>query len=41
MDEPTQEPNNTLLIKVGQASIEVRAGFDPELFLKVVRTLKS
>lgn len=33
--------NNTLLIKVGQASIEVRPGFDPKLLSEVVRLLAA
>jgi hypothetical protein len=41
MDEPSQELNETLMIKVGQASIEVKPGFNPSLLVDVVRTLKT
>ena len=40
--EINEQPENTesrLLIKVGQAAIEVQAGFDPALLAEVVKTL--
>lgn len=36
-----QGSNNSLLVKVGEFSIEVQSGYDPALFLDVVRKLKS
>jgi hypothetical protein len=41
MEEIPLEPNETLQIKVGQASIEVKPGFNPSLLADVVRTLKA
>ncbi|WML53436.1 hypothetical protein RCG17_01680 [Neobacillus sp. PS3-12] len=33
--------NTNLLVKVGEVTIEVKPGYDPVLFLDVVRKLKS
>jgi hypothetical protein len=35
------QPENKLIVRVGQASIEVTTGFDPNLLTEVVRTLRS
>jgi hypothetical protein len=37
----SQPRENSLLIKVGAITIEVKSGFDPELLLEVVRTLSA
>ena len=34
-----EQDNKRLLIRIGEASVEVRAGFDPELLSAVVRVL--
>ncbi|MFD2444116.1 IS66 family insertion sequence element accessory protein TnpB [Bacillus sp. CGMCC 1.16607] len=41
MDDSTENSNNALIVRVGQASVEVKSGFDPKLLLDVVRTLRS
>ncbi|EXX85505.1 IS66 family insertion sequence element accessory protein TnpA [Paenibacillus darwinianus] len=40
-EEKSSDGVSPLLIKIGSASIEVRAGFEPSLFAEVVRTLKA
>ena len=37
----TKNTNNSLSVKVGKATIEVKPGFNPSLFLEVVRTLEA
>lgn len=39
MDDPFN--GDSLYIKIGQASIEVRPGFDPSFLADVIRTLRS
>jgi hypothetical protein len=40
VDEPiTLHSDKPLIVKIGEAKIEVRAGFDPELLSAVVKTL--
>jgi hypothetical protein len=41
MDDSTETPSNTLIVRVGQSSVEVKSGFDPNLLADVVRTLRS
>lgn len=41
MDESPEEPNETLQIKIGQASIEVKPGFNPSFLADVLKTLKT
>jgi DNA-binding GntR family transcriptional regulator len=41
MDVPSQEINETLQIKVGQTSIEVKPGFNPSFRADVIRALKT
>ena len=41
MEESPQESNETLQIKIGQASIEVKSGFDSTFLADVVRTLTT
>lgn len=41
VDEQGDRSMDSLLIKVGQATIEVKPGFDPALLADVVRTLKA
>jgi hypothetical protein len=41
IEETVEELNETLQIKVGQASIEVKPGFNPAFLADVVRTLKT
>lgn len=41
MEEIHQEPNETLGIKIGEAVIEVKPGFNPSFLAEVVRTLKT
>lgn len=36
-----EEPNETLQIQIGEASIEVKPGFNPSFLADVVRTLKN
>ena len=36
-----QEPGSALLVRVGQANIEIKPGFDPVLLADVVRTLAT
>jgi len=38
-EQSPPDQGNALLVKVGQAGIEVRPGFDPALFSQVVRVL--
>jgi len=40
ISDKSYEENN-LFITVGQATVEVKPGFDPALLLEVVRTLKA
>lgn len=37
--QPTTSQHNTLLIKVGEASIEVKPGFNPDLLSETIRVL--
>lgn len=41
MEEINQEPNETLGIKIGEAVIEVKPGFNPSFLAEVIRTLKT
>ena len=41
MDETVPDGTSPILIRVGAATIEVRAGFEPSLFADVVRALKA
>jgi hypothetical protein len=41
IEEVVEEPNDTLQIKIGEASIEVKPGFNPSFLADVVRTLKN
>ena len=41
LDESASDEASPLLAKVGAATIEVRAGFDPALLADLVRTLKT
>jgi hypothetical protein len=41
MEEIPLEPTETLQIKIGEASIEVKPGFNPSFLADVVRTLKT
>lgn len=41
LDEQHAESKDTLQIHIGQASIEVKPGFDPSFLADVVRTLRS
>jgi hypothetical protein len=41
MDDSIENPKSRLLVKVGQASVDVEPGFDPKLLVAVVRTLQS
>jgi hypothetical protein len=41
MDDSIENPKSRLVIRVGQASVEVDHGFDPKLLVDVVRTLQS
>jgi len=41
LDETASDEASALLVKVGVATIEVRAGFDPSLLTEVVRMLKT
>jgi hypothetical protein len=41
IDEAAKAVDEALQVKVGQASIEVKPGFNPTLLADVVRTLKS
>ncbi|MDL0421959.1 IS66 family insertion sequence element accessory protein TnpB [Caldibacillus thermoamylovorans] len=41
LDEQHAESKDTLQIYIGQASIEVKPGFDPSFLADVVRTLRS
>ncbi|MCR4442717.1 MAG: transposase [Peptococcaceae bacterium] len=40
-EQVSMEQSNALLVKVGQAGIEVRPGFDPALLSQVVRILTT
>jgi hypothetical protein len=40
MDDSIENPKSRLVIRVGQASVEVDHGFDPKLLVDVVRTLQ-
>lgn len=37
--EPVAAAEHPLLVRIGQATIEVKAGYDPELLRDVVHTL--
>jgi len=39
--EPDGDRDDRILVKVGQASVEVRPGFNPQAFSEVVRILVS
>jgi hypothetical protein len=41
LEESDEQQNETLNIKVGSASIEVKPGFNPKLLAEVVKALKS
>lgn len=41
VDEDTAIPSSSLLVTVGSATIEVRAGFEPSLLVDVIKTLKT
>ncbi len=45
IDTPTQiayeNPGNTLSVHIGQATIEIKRGFDPELLAQVLKVLKT
>ncbi len=41
LDETVPASAAPMLVRIGSASIEVRAGFDPSLLADVVRVLKS
>jgi hypothetical protein len=41
LDENTQDMSETLRIKIGQASIEVKPGFNPSLLADVIKVLKT
>lgn len=41
VSEQPDEAGSSLLVKIGQTSIEVKPGFNPTLFSQVVRTLKT
>ncbi|MEB3104068.1 IS66 family insertion sequence element accessory protein TnpA [Ferviditalea candida] len=41
VDEDTTIPSSSLLVTVGSATIEVRAGFEPSLLADVIKTLKT
>lgn len=41
LEEPSEQQNEALHIKVGSASIEIKPGFDPTLLAEVVKALKS
>lgn len=41
MDNSIENPKSRLVVRVGQASVEVEPGFDPKLLADVVRTLQS
>jgi hypothetical protein len=37
----TQDPNNNLVIRVGEVTIEVKPDYNPDLLLNVIRTLRT
>jgi len=41
LDESNQDIRETLKIKIGQASIEVKSGFNPSLLADVIKVLKT
>ncbi|WP_066298186.1 IS66 family insertion sequence element accessory protein TnpA [Bacillus sp. FJAT-29937] len=41
MEEIDQEPSDSLNIKIGEAVIEVKTGFNPSFLAEVIRTLKT
>lgn len=41
MDDSIEKLKSRLVVRVGQASVEVEPGFDPRLLADVVRTLQS
>lgn len=41
MDDSIENPKSRLVVRVGQASVEVKPGFDSKLLIDVVRTLQS
>ncbi|WP_018665036.1 IS66 family insertion sequence element accessory protein TnpA [Heyndrickxia acidiproducens] len=41
IEEPKQSDQDTLQVKIGNISIEVKPGFDPSLFADVVKVLKT
>jgi transposase-like protein len=41
VDEQSNESESSLLIRVGQATVEVKTGFNPALLSDVVRTLAA
>lgn len=36
-----QETTNNLLVRVGEVTIEVKPGYNPELLLNVIRTIRT
>ena len=41
MEESVEDSSKFLFVRVGQATVEVKPGFDPALLANVVRTLQS
>jgi hypothetical protein len=41
MDDSIDDSKTKIVVRVGQASVEVEHGFDPKLLCDVVRTLQS
>jgi hypothetical protein len=41
MDDSIENQKSRLVVRIGQASVEVEPGFDPKLLADVVRTLQS
>lgn len=41
MDDSIENSKPKLVVKIGQASLEIEHGFDPKLLADVVRTLQS
>ena len=41
MEDSMDDPKTKIVVRMGQASVEVEHGFDPKLLVDVVRTLQS
>ncbi|HYF78312.1 MAG TPA: helix-turn-helix domain-containing protein [Symbiobacteriaceae bacterium] len=41
VQEPAPDPGPAILVRIGAATVEVRAGFDATVFTEVARTLKA